>query len=87
MNRVHVPTPLRAYTGERAEVEAAGSTMAALLEDLDQRFAGIRFRMVDEQDRIRQHIRMFVDGEMVREISHPVQPGQEIQILCALSGG
>lgn len=87
MNRVHVPTPLRGYTGERPAVEAAGDTMAALLEDLDRQFPGIRFRMVDEQDRIRQHIRMFVDGEMVREISHRLRPGQEIQILCALSGG
>jgi len=43
--------------------------------------------MIDEQDRIRQHIRFFVDGELVRHIAHPVRPGQELQILCALSGG
>jgi sulfur-carrier protein len=87
VSRVHVPTPLRSYTGERAEVEADGTTVAQLLDDLDRRFPGIRFRMIDEQDRIRQHIRLFVDGEMVSEISHPIRPGEEIQILCALSGG
>jgi len=87
MIRVQVPTPLRSYTAERASVEAAGGTVAEILADLDRRFPGMRFRMIDEQDRIRQHIRLFVDGEMVREIAHAVRPGQELQILCALSGG
>ena len=87
MIRVQVPTPLRSYTAERATVEAAGGTLAEILADLDRRFPGMRFRMIDEQDRIRQHIRFFVDGEMVRQIAHPVRPGQELVILCALSGG
>jgi len=87
MIRVQVPSPLRSYTGERATVEAAGGTVEELLADLDRRFPGMRFRMIDEQDRIRQHIRFFVDGELVRQIAHPVRPGQELQILCALSGG
>ena len=68
-------------------VEASGATLAEILADLDRRFPGMRFRMIDEQDRIREHIRLFVDGEMVREIAHPVRAGQEVQILCALSGG
>lgn len=87
MIRVHVPSPLRSYTAERATVEAAGDTVAEILADLERRFPGMRFRMIDEQDRIRQHIRLFVDGEKVRQISQPVRPGQDVQILCALSGG
>ena len=85
--RVLVPTPLRSYTANRAEVDGSGETMTKLLEDLDRSFPGIRFRMVDEQNRIRQHIRLFVNRERVSDLSHPLSSGDEVQILCALSGG
>ncbi len=85
--RVLIPTPLRSYTASSAEVEGAGGTMTDLLADLDRSFPGIRFRMVDEQNRIRQHIRLFVNRERVSDLSHPLAAGDEVQILCALSGG
>ena len=59
--KVLIPTPLRSYTQEK-EVEAQGSTIAELLSDLERRYPGIRFRMIDEQDRMRPHIRFFVNG-------------------------
>jgi molybdopterin converting factor small subunit len=85
--RVFIPTPLRSYTAGRSEVEGAGVTVAALLDHLNAKFPGIRFRMIDEQDRIRQHIRIFVNGEPVRRLDAPLQPSDEVQILQALSGG
>lgn len=85
--KVSIPTPLRSYTQRHAEVEAAGSTLAQLLADLDRRYPGIRFRMIDEQDAIRPHIRIFVNREQVRDLNWPLQPSDEVQILQALSGG
>lgn len=84
--RVLIPTPLRSYTAER-EVEASGQTLAAALADLDRRYPGIRFRMVDEQDEMRPHIRFFVNGEQVFDLSTPLGPGDEVHIVQALSGG
>jgi molybdopterin converting factor small subunit len=84
--RVHIPGALRSYT-EHAEAEASGATLAAVLEDLDRRYAGIRFRMVDEQDRIRPHIRIFVNGEQVRDLAQPLRATDEVIIVQALSGG
>jgi sulfur-carrier protein len=84
--KVVVPSPLRSYTGPRP-VEAEGATLAAALADLDRRYAGIRFRMIDEQDRIRPHIRFFVNGEQVFDLDVPLHPGDELQIVQALSGG
>ena len=84
--KVIVPTPLRSYTSAR-EVEAEGATLAALLVDLDRRHPGIRFRMIDEQDRMRPHIRFFVNGEQVFDLAAPLRPGDELQIVQALSGG
>lgn len=85
--RVFVPTPLRSYTGQRAEVEAEGATVGQLLEDLNRRYPGIRFRMVDEQDGIRPHIRVFVNGEQIWDLSIALRSMDEVQILQALSGG
>jgi molybdopterin converting factor small subunit len=84
--RVHIPSALRSYT-EKSETEANGETLAALLADLDRQYPGIRFRMIDEQDRIRPHIRIFVNGEQIRELAHALKPADDVAIVQALSGG
>lgn len=84
---VRVPTPLRSYTEERSEVEAHGSTVGEVLADLDRSFPGIRFRMVDEHGRLRKHMRVFVNREIVRDLDAPVGDDDEFVIMQALSGG
>jgi sulfur-carrier protein len=84
--QVVIPSALRSYT-EASMAEASGATLAEVLDDLDRRYAGIRFRMIDEQDRIRRHIRIFVNGAQVRELSHPLDGHDEVVIVQALSGG
>jgi sulfur-carrier protein len=84
--KVLIPSPLRPYTG-RAWVEAQGPTLAAVLDDLDQQFPGIRFRMINEQERIRPHVRVFVGGAQVFDLGHDVRRVEEILIVQALSGG
>jgi molybdopterin converting factor small subunit len=84
--KVIVPSALRSYT-ERGETEASGATLAAALDDLERQYPGIRFRMIDEQDRIRRHIRIFVNGEQVRALSQPLNATDEVIIVQALSGG
>ena len=59
--KVLLPTPLADYTGHRREVEAEGATLDELFSDLDRRFPGLRFRVIDEQDAIRPHIKVFVN--------------------------
>jgi len=83
---VIIPTPLRSYTGRR-EVEASGATLDALLQDLDRQFPGLRFRVVDEQRRLRPHVRFFVNGRATMELSHPLRPEDSLVIVPALSGG
>ena len=84
--KVGIPQPLRGYTNAD-QVEAEGGTLEALLHDLDQRYPGIRFRMIDEQDAIRPHVRLFVNRERVRALDVPLEDGDEVQILQGLSGG
>jgi sulfur-carrier protein len=85
--RVFVPTQLRSYTGGASEVEASGKTVSAALGDLDARYRGIKFRVIDEQDRIRPHMRIFVNGERALTIDVATGDGDEIHIFGALSGG
>ena len=87
MNSVLIPSPLRSYTGNRSQVSAAGATVSELLDDLDRRYPGIRFRMIDEQDAIRAHIKIFVNREQVKRIDAPVAAADEVIILTAISGG
>ena len=84
---VRIPDPLRSYTAQQKVVQADGATVAAVLADLDRRYPGIRFRMVDEQDRLRKHMKVFVNDEAVRDLDTAVGPGDEVTIMQALSGG
>lgn len=84
--KVLIPSPLHSYTG-RSQVDASGPTLAALLADLERQYPGIRFRMVDEQDRIRRHMRVFVNGDQVFELSRLLSPSDEVIIVQALTGG
>jgi sulfur-carrier protein len=85
--RVIVPTQLRGYTAGRAEVRAEGATLAEVLADLDRQFPGFRFRVIDEQDRVRRHIILFVGAERQDDLSAAIPPDADIQIVGALSGG
>jgi sulfur-carrier protein len=84
--KVLIPSALRSYT-EAAQAEADGSTLAAVLADLDRQYPGIRFRMIDEQNRIRPHIRFFINGTQARELAQELRPIDELVIVQALSGG
>ena len=85
--RVHIPTPLRSYTNEASEVESRGATVAEVLADLDRQFPGLRYRMVDEQGRIRPHMKVFVNGDQTFDLATPVGASDFVHILQALSGG
>ena len=87
MTRVIVPSQLRSYTAGASEVTAQGDTLAAVLSDLDRQFPGFRFRVIDEQDRVRRHIIIFVGGERRDDLAAAIPVGADVQIVGALSGG
>jgi molybdopterin converting factor small subunit len=85
--KVLLPSPLASYTAGAREVEAQGATLAGLLADLDRRYPGIRFRVIDEQDAIRPHIRIFVNRQQAASVARRLEPGDEVLVVAALSGG
>jgi len=84
--QVLIPSPLRSYTG-RSLVDATGATLGEVLHDLERRYPGIRFRMIDEQDRMRRHVRFFINGGQVFDLDTALRPGDEVAIVQALTGG
>jgi molybdopterin converting factor small subunit len=84
--KVLIPTPLRSYTRER-EIEANGATLTELVANLDRRYPGLRFRMIDEQDRMRPHMRFFVNQVQSFDLAQPLRPGDSVVLVQALSGG
>lgn len=85
--RIHIPGALRSYTGQQSEVELGGATLANVLTALDQRFPGIRFRIITEQDAIRPHIRIFINDRQTFHLAEPLHDDDDVYIVCALSGG
>jgi molybdopterin synthase sulfur carrier subunit len=85
---VRFPGLLRSYTAgaDRADL-GTHATLGDALSALDQRYPGVRFRIIDEQAAVRPHIKLFVDGVLVRDLSSPVAAAGELLIVGALSGG
>lgn len=84
--KVLIPSALRSYT-QSSRAEACGATLDDVLADLDRQYPGIRFRMIDEQRRVRRHIRIFVNGISAEALGQTMQPDDELVIVQALSGG
>ena len=84
--KVLIPGALCSYTRE-SHVEADGDTLDALFADLERRYPGLRFRVVDEQNLLRPNMRLFVNGAGVRDLGHALKPDDFVAIVLALSGG
>lgn len=84
--KVLIPSVLRSYT-ESSQAEATGSTLDEVLVDLDRQYPGIRFRIIDEQQQVRRHIRVFVNGVSADTLTQSMRSNDEVVIVQALSGG
>lgn len=83
---VYIPTPLRSYTVESV-VQSDGTTLAEMFADLERRFPGFRFRVVNEQDEIRRHVKIFVNQNTANDLGAPLSPDDDVRIIMAISGG
>jgi sulfur-carrier protein len=90
MVEVRVPAPLRAHTGGEKVVQGAGSTVAELLDDLDQRYPGVKGGLFDTSGELRRFVNIYVNDEDIRYLGRlqaPLAPGDTVSILPAVAGG
>ncbi|MDX2144528.1 MAG: MoaD/ThiS family protein [Rhodospirillaceae bacterium] len=89
MVQVHFTNHLR-HVAPKGGVSAAGATIRAVLADVFARHPALKGYILDDQERLRVHIAVFLDGEHVRgpdTLERAVKPDSELYILQALSGG
>jgi len=87
---VRIPTPLRKLTGGQADVEAEGSTVREVFENLESAHQGFRAKICDDSGEIRRFINVFVNGDDVRHqsgLDTAVRSGDEISVVPAIAGG
>lgn len=88
--RVRIPTPLRRFTANAEEVGVSGSTIGAVVEDLERKFPGLKERLCDEQGRVRRFVNIYVNGDDIRFLNGletAVNDGDEVAIVPAIAGG
>ena len=84
---VRIPTILRTYTGGESE---EGDTLAAVLDDLDAHYSGIKGRILDEAGALRRFVNVYVGNDDVRfldELATPTPDGVQISVIPAVAGG
>ncbi|MHA2254347.1 MAG: MoaD/ThiS family protein, partial [Candidatus Kariarchaeaceae archaeon] len=69
------------------ELEIDASSLLEVINKLNEKFPGIKFRFIDEHDNIREHMKIFVNKEQVNNTSMELNHDDEIFIIQALSGG
>ncbi len=85
--RVRFAALLHSYTTGASVVEVEPGTVSSVMAELDRRFPGLAFRIVDEQGRIRPHMNVFLNEYLIRDPTTPVAAGSELYLVGALSGG
>ncbi len=87
---VRIPTILRTYTSGESEVSAEGDTLAAVLDDLDANYSGIKGRVLDEGGELRRFVNVYVGNDDVRfldNLATPTPDGTQISVIPAVAGG
>ena len=87
---VRIPTILRTYTGGESEVNATGETLAAVLDDLDANFAGIKARILDDAGALRRFVNVYVGNDDVRfldDLATATPAGTQVSVIPAVAGG
>jgi molybdopterin synthase sulfur carrier subunit len=87
---VRIPTILRTYTAGESEVSAEGADLAAVLEDLDANYSGIKGRILDEGGQLRRFVNVYVGNDDVRFLDNlktPTPDGTQISVIPAVAGG
>ena len=87
---VRIPTILRTYTGGASEVTASGETLAAILDDLEASYPGIRARVLDDSGDLRRFVNVYAGNEDVRfldGLATPTPEGVQVSIIPAVAGG
>ena len=87
---IHIPTPLRAYTGQQSAVQVPGSTVGEALEALMSLHTGLRKHLRDDSGRLRSFVNVYLGDEDIRFLDREdtaLSSGDELTIIPSIAGG
>lgn len=87
---VRIPVQLRALTNGEEVVTASGTSVLELIEDIDQRFPGVKERICEANGQVRRFVNIFVNEEDIRFLENlqtPISDKDEVSIIPAIAGG
>ena len=88
--KVRIPTPLRKLTNNEEVVEVMSATIGEAITELQDRYPGIKERLVDDKGEVRRFVNVYVNEEDIRFLQNqatPLKDGDEISIIPAIAGG
>lgn len=88
--KVRIPTPLRKITGGKDEIDAEGSTVGEVIDDVEKNFNGLKERICEESGELRRFVNLYLNDEDIRfedNLKTAVKDGDEISIIPAIAGG
>ena len=89
--QVHIPTPLRAYTGQQATVAVDGETVQAALDQLVTKNPELKRHLYSEEGKLRAFVNLYLNDEDVRYLpkkeATAVKPGDALSIIPSIAGG
>lgn len=89
MPTIRIPTPLRPYSGGNSQVEVAGETVGAALDDLTTKFPGLRQHLYDGQQ-LRSFVNIYLNQEDIRYgdgTATPIEAADTLMIIPSIAGG
>jgi molybdopterin synthase sulfur carrier subunit len=87
---VRIPTPLQRFTSNLAEVSVESGTIREIVENLDEKYPGIKERLCDESGHLRRFVNVYLNEEDIRFMQNeetPASDGSEVSIVPAIAGG
>ena len=90
MAKIHIPTPLRQYTGKQASVDASGGTVGSALSDLVSQHPDLRRHLYTDDGKLRAFVNIYLNDEDVRYLQKDataVKDSDNISIVPSIAGG
>jgi sulfur-carrier protein adenylyltransferase/sulfurtransferase len=87
---IHIPTPLRRFTGDQGEVQVEGGTVGEALRDLTQRHPSLQRHLYTDDGALRSFVNVFLNDEDVRHLQKDgtaIKSGDTLSIIPSIAGG
>ncbi len=89
MASIKIPTPLRAYTGNQAQISVNGATVGAALDDLTTQYPELRQHLFKDEE-LRNFVNVFLGEEDIRfmnGLDTEIETGDALRIIPSIAGG